>query len=76
MPRTDETYWHCTSRDCGMTAACEETERSLETRICDCGNLMKRETHAAVFAYLNFLREETCSETADVNEKEETPCKS
>jgi len=37
---------------------------------------MKRETHATVFAYLNFLREEIRNETANINEKEETPCKS
>jgi len=35
---------------------------------------MKREAHASVFAYLNFLSEESCSETADINKKEETPC--
>jgi hypothetical protein len=35
---------------------------------------MKREAHATVFGYLNFLWEETRSETADINEKEETPC--
>jgi hypothetical protein len=35
---------------------------------------MKKEAHTTVFAYLDFLWGETCSETADTNEKEETPC--
>jgi hypothetical protein len=74
MLKVDGTYWHCTNRDCGMTAACDETESGLETRVCDCGGLMKREAHASVFSYLNFLREETCSETTDIIEKEEMPC--
>jgi len=74
MLRGDEKYWHCTNRDCGKTTACDETESGLEWRVCDCGSLMKREAHATVFSYLNFLWEETRSETADINEKEETPC--
>jgi hypothetical protein len=74
MLRAEETYWHCNNRDCGTTLACDGAERGLETRVCDCGSLMKREAHASVFAYLNFLSEESCSETADINKKEETPC--
>ena len=75
MLRTGETYWHCSNRDCGKTAASDATETGPETRVCDCGCFMKRETHATVFAYLNFLREEIRNETANINEKEETPCK-
>jgi hypothetical protein len=74
MLRAGETYWHCTNRDCGVAAACDERERGLEGRVCDCGSLMKREAHATVFSYLNFLWEETCCETADIYKKEETPC--
>ena len=74
MLRAGETYWHCTNRDCGMTAVYDETESGMETRACDCGSVMKREAHATVFAYLNFLWKETRSKTADINEKEDTLC--
>ena len=74
MLRTGETYWHCSNRDCGMTAACDEVERGMEWRVCDCGTLMKKVARTTLFAYLDFLWEETSSETAAVNEKEETPC--
>jgi hypothetical protein len=74
MLRGEETYWICTNRDCGKTAACNETERSLESCVCDCGSLMKREAHATVYAYLNFLRETASTETAEKKEEEETPC--
>lgn len=74
MLKADETYWHCINRDCGMNAACDEAERGMEWRVCDCGGLMKKVAHPTVFSYLNFLWEETHTETADVNEKEGTPC--
>ena len=74
MPRADETYWFCINRDCGKTAACDETECGLETRARDCGSLMRREARAVVFAYLNFLWDEARSVTEGTNEKEETPC--
>jgi hypothetical protein len=74
MLKGEETYWICLNRDCGKTAACNETERGLESRVCDCGSLMKRETHAAVFSYLNFLSDEGSSKTEESKEKEETPC--
>jgi hypothetical protein len=68
MLRADETYWHCTNRHCRKTAACDEVERDREWRACDCGSLMKKEAHATMFADLDFLWGETCSETADKNE--------
>ena len=72
--RVPEQFYYCTNRDCGKAAACDEVECGLEWRVCDCGSLMKKEAHTTVFAYLDFLWGETCSETADTNEKEETPC--
>jgi hypothetical protein len=74
MLRTDETHWHCINRHCGKTAACDQAERGLEWRVCDCGNLMSKETHTTVLGYLDFLWGETCSAAADRNEKEEAPC--
>jgi len=74
MLRADETHWHCINRDCGKAAACEETERDLETRVCDCGGLMKREAPAAVFAYLNFLWDEASCVARETKERDETPC--
>ncbi len=74
MLRGHETYWLCLNRHCGKTAACHEAERELETRVCDCGSLMKKEAQATVFSYLNFLREETSAETDEAKQKEETPC--
>jgi hypothetical protein len=35
---------------------------------------MRKETHAAVFSYLNFLREDESSEMPEMKEEEETPC--
>ena len=74
MLRAEGTYWYCTNRDCRKTAACDELERGLEWRVCDCGSLMKKEANTTVFAYLDFLWKESRSKTADINEKEETPC--
>ena len=67
------TYWTCQNRNCGKTRACAETERGLETLACKCGSPMKREAHATVFSYLNFLRETGSSET-EKKEEEEKPC--
>ncbi|HWY07993.1 MAG TPA: hypothetical protein VNY24_14115 [Candidatus Acidoferrales bacterium] len=74
MLRAEKAYWHCINRDCGMTAACDEVERGMEWRVCDCGSLMKKEAHSTVFSYLNFLWDEARSVTEETNEKEETPC--
>jgi hypothetical protein len=76
MPREQVTYWLCLNRDCGKTLTCEEAERELETRACECGRLMKRETHATVFSYLNFLRETANSGTVEQKGEAETPCES
>jgi hypothetical protein len=35
---------------------------------------MRKETHPAVFSYLNFLREEERSEAPEMKEEEGTPC--
>jgi len=74
MLRGEPTNWICTNRDCGMTAACDEAERDMEWRVCDCGSLMKKVAQAMVFSYLNFLWEETSSETGEKAEKEEARC--
>jgi len=63
-------YWHCVNRACGLTALSTREDRDLETRWCVCGSEMRRREHSAVFAYLNFLREETNSQTGEPNEKE------
>ena len=76
MPRGEVTYWICQNRNCGKTQACDETERELETRACECGTSMKKEAHASVFSYLNFLRETASSETVKKKDEEETPCES
>lgn len=73
MLRGETTYWICQNRNCGKTRACGETESVLETRACECGSLMKKEEHATVFSYLNFLRETESSET-EKKEEEEKPC--
>ena len=67
------TYWICQNRNCGEAQACDETERELEIRACECGSSMKKETHAKVFSYLNFLRETGSNET-EKKEEEEKPC--
>jgi len=69
----EATYWICQNRNCGKTWACDETGSALETRACECGSSMKKETHATVFSYLNFLRETGSSET-EKKEEEEKPC--
>lgn len=74
MPRGSEMYWLCLNRDCGKSAVCEEAGLGQESRVCDCGRLMKKGTHATVFSYLNFLRETTSSEHEKKKEEEETPC--
>jgi len=74
MLRANETYWLCTDRDCGKTAACDETEQELEARVCECGSLMRREVHARVFSYLNFLRDREINETGKSKEEEEKSC--
>jgi len=76
MLREQETHWLCQNRDCRKTLECGEAERGLETRACDCGSMMKKEAHATVFSYLNFLRETAGSETVKKKEEEETPCES
>jgi hypothetical protein len=63
MLRGEETHWICMNRACGATAACDETDRALNTRACRCGQLMRKEAQPAVFSYLNFLREEESGET-------------
>lgn len=73
MLRGQETYWLCINRNCGKTQPCSEAERKLETRMCVCGNGMKKVAHATVFSYLNFLQETGSSETGK-KEEEETPC--
>jgi hypothetical protein len=73
MLREEGVYWICLNRNCGKTQACDETEREFETRACECGSVMKKETHATVFSYLNFLRETESSEI-EKKEEEETPC--
>jgi len=73
MPGKEEEYWVCQKRDCGRTQACDETDRELETRACECGSAMKKEKHATVFSYLNFLRE-TGSSYTEKKEEEEKPC--
>jgi hypothetical protein len=74
MLRGLETYWLCLNRACEKTVACEDAEHELETRMCECGRLMKRETHATVYSYLNFLRETASGESEEKKEEEETPC--
>lgn len=74
MLRGQETHWICLNRDCRKTVACDGAERRLETRACECGSLMKKGAQAAVFSYLNFLREDASAETDESKEKEETPC--
>jgi hypothetical protein len=66
-------HWICPNRNCGKRQACDETERELENRACECGSSMKKETHATVFSYLNFLREAGSSETGK-KEEDEKPC--
>ena len=73
MLRGEETYWICLNRNCGLTAVCDAAEYGMETHTCRCGSLMKKKTHAEVFSYLNFLRENG-SEIEEVKEREETPC--
>ena len=73
MLRGEAPYWICQNRNCVETQACNETERGLETRVCKCGSPMKKETHATVFSYLNFLRETENSDT-EKKEEEEKPC--
>jgi hypothetical protein len=73
MLRAETAYWTCQNRNCGKTQASDETERALETRACECGSLMKKETHPTVFSYLNFLRETGSGET-EKKEEEEKPC--
>jgi len=74
MLRGEEIHWICPNRDCGMTVAYDETDCDVETRTCSCGRSMRRESHATVFSYLNFLREEASDEAEGMKEKEETPC--
>jgi len=74
MLRGEETHWICRNRDCGTTVTCNEADRGLKTRACRCGQWMRKETHPAVFSYLNFLREEERSEAPEMKEEEETPC--
>ena len=73
MLKGEGTYWICQNRNCGKTQACGETGSELETRACECGSLMKKETHATVFSYLNFLRETESRET-EKKEEEKKPC--
>jgi hypothetical protein len=73
MPRGEAAHWICENRNCGKTTACDEVEREPETRACVCGSSMKKAARAAVFGYLNFLRETGSSET-EKKEEEETPC--
>jgi len=73
MLREETGYWICQNRDCGKTRACDEIENELETRSCECGNSMRKETHATVFSYLNFLKEAGSGET-EKKEEEEKPC--
>ena len=75
MLRTDEAYWICQNRDCGMTAVCDATDSGAETHTCRCGSLMKKKAHATVLSYLNFLWEKESSVTEELKEKEEAPCK-
>jgi hypothetical protein len=74
MLRGEETYWICMNRDCGAAVACDKADRGLKTRVCRCGQWMRKEAHPVVFSYLNFLREEASGETEEMKEKEETPC--
>ena len=76
MQADHETYWVCLNRGCGKTVAYEEAERDLETRACECGSIMKKDTHATVITYLNFLRETPNSETEEKRAEEETQCES
>lgn len=73
MLRGEAAHWICNNRNCGKTQVCEETERELETRACECGSSMKKEAHATIFSYLTFLRETGSSET-DKKEEEGKPC--
>jgi hypothetical protein len=74
MLRAGETYWHCTNRECGKAVACDGAERGQETLACDCGSLMKKEGHATVFSYLDFLRADAGTGNDESKEKEEAPC--
>lgn len=76
MLRGAGAYWICLNQDCGITAACDGTETGVETHICRCGSQMKKRTHATVFSYLDFLREEANSGAEQTKEKEETSCES
>lgn len=73
MLKVETAYWICQNRNCGRTQACDETDRELETRTCECGSAMRKDTHATVFSYLNFLRE-TGSREPEKKEEEEKPC--
>lgn len=73
MLREEAMYWICQNRDCGRTKPGDETGLELETRVCECGSPMKKEAHAPVFSYLNFLREAGSDET-ERKEEEEKPC--
>lgn len=73
MPEKEEAYWVCQNRNCSKTQACDETNGELETRACECGSAMKKETHATVFSYLNFLRE-TGSSYTEKKAEGEKPC--
>ena len=74
MLRGEEARWICMNRNCGATVTCDEADCGLKTRACCCGQWMRKETHAAVFSYLNFLREDESSEMPEMKEEEETPC--
>jgi hypothetical protein len=72
MLRGEATHWICQNRNCGKTRASDETDSELETRACECGGSMKKDAHANVFSYLNFLRETESSETGKKEEEEKT----
>ncbi len=74
MLRENEAYWMCLNRECGNTAPCDEAEREQESHVCGCGSMMRRGTRAAVYSYLNFLREAPSSETEEKKEEERMPC--
>lgn len=73
MLKKDGAYWICVERNCGKTQARDDSEVAVEIRACECGSVMKRETHATVFSYLNFLRETESTETQK-KEEGETSC--
>ena len=64
-----QVFWHCLNRACGVVLAATADEHE-ETRACVCGSPMQKREQPAVFAYLNFLREEENAQSGMGTRKE------